>query len=61
MKKHQNESFDKTLERIERIIENLEPGKRYFPGEIMKKANVKNPTNAIADATQMLMHKYGIG
>lgn len=61
MKKHQNESFEQIIERIEQIIENLEPGKRYFPSEIMKRANVKYPTNAIADATQMLMHKYGIG
>ena len=61
MKKHQNETFEQIIERIERIIENLEPGKKYFPGEIKKRANVKNPTNAIVDATQMLMHKYGIG
>ena len=61
MKKHQNETFEQIIERIERIIENLEPGKKYFPGEIMKRANVKKPTDAIADATMMLMHKYGIG
>ena len=60
MKKHQ-ESFDQIVERIEQIIETLEPGKRYFPGDILAKANVKNPTNTITDATQMLMHKYGIG
>lgn len=61
MKKHQEENFGQIIERIEQIIENLEPGKRIFPSEIMKRAKVKKPTDAIADATMMLMHKYGIG
>ena len=60
MKKHRKDTFDKELEKIEEIIENLEPGEEPTPGEIMAAANVKNRTSALNEATLMLIRKYGI-
>ena len=60
MKKHRKDTFTQELEKIEQIIENLEPGTAIAPGEIMDKANVKNRTSALDEATLMLIRKYGI-
>ena len=60
MKKHRKNTFTQELEKIEQIIENMEPGENATPGEIMTKANVKNRTSALDEATLMLIRKYGI-
>lgn len=60
MKKHHKDTFEQELEKIEEIIENLEPGEETTPGDIMAKANVKNRTSALNEATIMLIRKYGI-
>lgn len=60
MKKHHKDTFEKELEQIEQVIENLEPGEETTLGEIMAKANVKNRTSALNEATIMLIRKYGI-
>ncbi len=59
MKKHRMDTYGLNLEKIEGIIETMEPNHDLRPEDIMKLAGVK-PTPAMAEATLMLMLKYGI-
>ena len=59
MKKHRMDIYGLNLEKIERIIEEMEPDSNLRPEDIMEKAGVKQ-TPAMAEATLMLMLKYGI-
>lgn len=59
MKKHRMDTYGLNLEKIEMIIEELEPNSDLRPEDIMKMAGVK-PTPEMAEATLMLMLKYGI-
>lgn len=52
-------TFDDILEKIEGIIEGIEPGKLIRVSEIAKKANV-TMDSATRKATIMLLKKYGI-
>jgi len=52
-------TFEDILEKIETIIEGIEPGKLTRVSEIAKKANV-TMDSATRKATIMLLKKYGI-
>lgn len=52
-------TFEDILEKIEGIIEGIEPGKLIQVSEIAKKANV-TMDSATRKATIMLLKKYGI-
>lgn len=52
-------TFEDILEKIETIIEGIEPGKLTRVSEIAKKANV-TMDSATKKATIMLLKKYGI-
>lgn len=52
-------TFEDILEKIEGIIEEIEPGKLIRVSEIAKKANV-TMDSATRKATIMLLKKYGI-
>ena len=52
-------TFEDILEKIEGIIEGIEPGKLIRVSEIAKKANV-TLDSATRKATIMLLKKYGI-
>lgn len=52
-------TFEDILEKIEGIIEGIEPGKLIRISEIARKANV-TMTSATRRATIMLLKKYGI-
>ncbi len=56
---HRNQ-FDETIEKIEQIIEGIEPGTKASIGEIGTKANVQKMDNAVKNATIMLLKKYGV-
>ncbi len=59
MKKHRMDTYGQNLEKIERIIEEMEPDSDLRPEDIMKKAGVKQSPE-MTEATLMLMLKYGI-
>lgn len=59
MKKHRMDTYGLNLEKIEGIIEELEPDHNLRPEDIMKMAGVQQ-TPEMAEATLMLMLKYGI-
>ena len=52
-------TFEDILEKIEGIIEGIEPGKLILVSDIAKKANV-TLDSATRKATIMLLKKYGI-
>ena len=52
-------TFEDILEKIEGIIEGIEPGKLIQVSEIAKKANV-TMDSATRKAIHMLLKKYGI-
>lgn len=52
-------TFEDILEKIEGIIEGIEPGKLIRVSEIAKRANV-TMDSATKKATIMLLKKYGI-
>lgn len=52
-------TFEDILEKIEGIIEGIEPGKLIWVSEIAKRANV-TMDSATKKATIMLLKKYGI-
>lgn len=52
-------TFEDILEKVETIIEEIEPGKLIRVSEIAKKANV-TMDSATRKATIMLLKKYGI-
>lgn len=57
---HRNH-FDDTIEKIEQIIEGIEPGTTISIGDIAAKVNVPNTDKAMKKATIMLLKKYGVG
>lgn len=58
--KHQPTTYEEALERLEQIIERIEPGRAVLVGDIVKKAKVKCHDKGIETATIMLLEKYGI-
>ena len=56
---HRNQ-FEDTIEKIEEIIEGIEPGAAINIGDIATKANVLKMDNAVKNATIMLLKKYGV-
>lgn len=60
VQKHQANTFEETLEKIEQIIEDIEPGMTVRISDITAMAKVVHKNNAIISATKMLLNKYGI-
>lgn len=62
MKKHQHHTntFEETLEKIEQIIECVDPDMTVRISDITGMAKVEQKNNAIISATKMLLNKYGI-
>lgn len=59
-KQNHRDQFDDTIEKIEEIIEGIEPGAKASIGDIAMKANVLKMDNAVKNATIMLLKKYGV-
>lgn len=57
---HRNQ-FDDTIEKIEQIIEGIEPGTTASINGIAEKANVPKEDKAMKKAIIMLLKKYGVG
>lgn len=57
---HRNQ-FDDTIEKIEQIIEGIEPGTTANINGIAEKANVPKEDKAVKKAIIMLLKKYGVG
>lgn len=58
--KHQNNIFKETLEQIEQIIADIEPGTVVRISDIAGMVNCNPTDSAVASATAMLLRKYGI-
>lgn len=58
--KHQPDTYETALEKIEQIIENIDPGKTVSITEITEGIKVSGQSNEITKATIMLLKKYGI-
>ena len=53
-------AIETDLERIEQIVEGIEPGDVVRISAIMTKANIANPSKTIISETAMMLKKYGI-
>lgn len=53
-------AIETDLERIEQIVESIEPDVAVRISAIMAKANIANPSRIIISATAMMLKKYGI-
>lgn len=62
MKKHQrqNDSFERTLEQVEQMIERMDTDKPIRISDITKKIKPATCNGDITKATAMLLQKYGI-
>lgn len=58
--KHQNTTFEETLEQIEQIIAGIEPDTVVRISDIAGMVNCNPMDNAVANAMVMLLKKYGI-
>ena len=58
--KHQNHTFEETLEQIEQIIAGIEPDTVVRISDIAGMVNCNPMDSAVASATAMLLRKYGI-
>ena len=56
---HHNQ-FDETIEKIEQIIESIEPETAISISDIAAKVNMVKMDSAVKTATIMLLKKYGI-
>lgn len=58
--KHQLDTYETALEKIEQNIENIDPGTTVSVKEIIGRIKVSDQSNEITKATIMLLKKYGI-
>lgn len=58
--KHQPDTYENALEKIERIIENLDPCGTISIKDITERIKVSGRKSEITEATIMLLKKYGI-
>lgn len=58
--KHQPDTYESALERIERMIECMEPGSYIQIGDITDRISPEFRYGDIRQATYMLLKKYGI-
>lgn len=58
--KHQPTTFEEALEKMEQIIERIEPGEVVNLNDIVRKAKAKAHEKGLATAAVMLLEKYGI-
>jgi hypothetical protein len=56
---HRNQ-FDDTIEKVEQIIEGIEPGATFRLVDIARMVNMAKMDSATKNATFMLLEKYGI-
>ena len=58
--KHQLDTYETALEKIERIIENIDPIETVNVNDITCRVNVAEQSAKLTEATIMLLKKYGI-
>lgn len=58
--KHQQDTYETALEKIEQMIERMETDKPIRISDITKNVNPANRNGDITRATAMLLQKYGI-
>ena len=58
--KHQSNTFEEALEKLEQIIERIEPGEVVSLPDIVRKVKAKAHEKGLATAAVMLLEKYGI-
>lgn len=58
--KHQPDTYESALERIERMIERMEPGSSIQIGDITDRISPEFRNGDIRQATYMLLQKYGL-
>lgn len=58
--KHQTSDFAMTLERLEAVIEGIDPDTTVSMNDVFSMAGLTNTNKAITAAATMLLLKYGI-
>lgn len=58
--KHQTDTYETALERIEQIIENIDPDKTVNVKDITGRIKLADHNTELTEATIMLLNKYGI-
>jgi hypothetical protein len=60
MKECKHHTYESALERIEQMIEAIDPGETVKVSDITSRIKLADQTNEITKATIMLLNKYGI-
>ena len=58
--KHQTDTYETALEKIEQIIENIDPDKTVNVKDITGRIKLADRNTELTEATIMLLNKYGI-
>ena len=58
--KHQTDTYETALEKIEQIIENIDPDKTVNVKDITGRIKLADRNTELTEATIMLLKKYGI-
>ena len=58
--KHHPDTFEKVLEQLEQIVENIEPGSTIKLADIVDRFDKENRSGEVTKAAIMLLKKYGI-
>lgn len=58
--KHQTDTYETALEKVEQIIENIDPAKTVNVKDITCRIKLADRNTELTEATIMLLNKYGI-